>query len=95
MGLPTYGTDATGEDTYAAVVAAPSGLDSYNYIVAWCSTKSAIVSLDAGTTGHIYLLCDKDPQTFHFSPIKSAIHAKNATAGQNYANIYIIAGYMP
>jgi len=88
-GLPTLGTDATGADAYAVVVAAPSGNREWDHIVAVVSTYGALLSLDAGTTDQVYVpagggVCLDEVQ------ITKAIYAKNATAGSNYTNLRVM-----
>ena len=84
--FPTIGTkDAAGADTYVAVVAAMASGQQYKHIVAHCETKAAILSFDGGVTDHVELpaaqLLVLDDVTI------TSVYAKNATAGQNYANL--------
>ena len=88
-GMPTYGTDAAGANAYVEIVAAPPGNRRYRNIRIWCATNDAIVSLDAGTTGHIYVVAGTPVQLEGLGPISAAIHAKNATGGSNYANLFV------
>lgn len=89
MALPTFGTDATGEDTYVVVIAARTAqTDAYNHIIAWCTTKDAILSLDGGDTDHIHLLADAAPIRIDFALKTGAVHAKNFDAGQNYGAVW-------
>ncbi len=93
MALPTYGADATGADSYTEVIAARSSdTDAYNYAVAWCSTYGAILSFDGGTTDHVALQAGAAPLKIEFDNKTGAVHAKNASAGQNYTNLYVVIG---
>ena len=87
-GQPVLGTDATGADTYVLVVAAPPGNRRYRHLSARCSTNSAIISLDAGTTDHLYLLAGVSMDIDGLD-IRGAVHAKNAVAASNYASLYV------
>jgi len=90
-GMPTYGTDAAGADTYVEVLAAPAGNRRYTSVRLWCATKDAIVSLDGGTTDHVFLVAGVPIQLEGVGPITGAIQAKNAVSGQNYATLYAMA----
>ena len=87
------GTDATGTDAYAEVLAAPSGNTRYRRISASCDTKNAIISLDAGTTDFAEIIAGEPALVFDMShaPVTLAIQGKNGTAGQDYANLVINA----
>ena len=87
---PEYGTDAAGEDTYANVIATTSR--EHHNISAYCATKSAIISLDGGTTGHIFVVAGAPPVQINgiSIPKGAAIQAKNAAAGNNYATLSVV-----
>jgi len=84
--LPEMGTDAAGENTYANVI---NGIarECHNLSV-YCATNPAIVSLDGGTTDHLYVNAGEQ-FVFHglVIPKGAVIQAKNGTAGSNYATL--------
>lgn len=86
-GLPVKGTDATGQDAYGTIVTAPARVCRNLFISV--ATKSAIISLDGGTTEHFLLPVGN--WTFTGLAIASGaeIQAKNADAGQNYTDLTI------
>ena len=86
---PEYGADAAGENTYANVIAATKR-QCTNLMVA-CATQDAIVSLDGGTTDHIYVVAGAQPLTLNgiVIPKGAAIQGKNAASGSNYANLNV------
>ena len=88
-----HGIDATGADTYAVVVAAPSGNSRYHYVSATCDTNDAVISLDAGTIDFARIVAGEPAVVFPlYGQIGSkAIHGKNAGAGSNYANLVVNA----
>jgi len=93
---PTYGTDATGQNAYASVIASPRGEGDeenkeYTHLLIWCATKDAIISLDGGNNNHIYVPAGKEPMRIDDVQVTQAIMAKNATTDQNYANLVVIA----
>ena len=92
MSLPAYGTDAAGANAYASVVAARTGEEYYDYLIAWCTTKSAILSLDGGTTDHAVVLAGQAPMKVSFDQRQGAIQAKNLVTDNNYAALYVIIG---
>ena len=87
--LPEKGIDAAGENTYADVIAA-TARECSNISVS-VSTEDAIVSLDGGTTEHIYVAADAAPFVLANVniPAGSQIQGKNAGAGSNYANLIV------
>ncbi len=87
-GLPTQGTDATGEDTYATVVTAPGRVTHYASI--YCVTQDAIVSFDGGTTDHLTIAAGVQHLFSGLEiPAGAVIQAKNKTGGANYASMFI------
>lgn len=82
------GIDAVGADAYATVVT-PSA-DATHIKVNLDGSNDAIISLDAGTTDHIYITAG-EVATLDQIAITSgtAIQAKNATPGSNYTNLTI------
>ena len=90
MAVPTYGTDATGANTYVAVIAAQTTSDWWNRGYAWCSTNGALLSFDAGTTGHVPIPAGTAPIPFSMPKgTKSAVYAANLVTDSNYANLYV------
>jgi len=87
--LPEYGTDATGADTYATVI---NGItrECHN-LSAVCDTQDAIISLDGGTTDHLFVDASQGQLVFQglVIPKAAVIQGKNASAGNNYANLRI------
>lgn len=92
VGNPTYGFDAAPvDDTYQTVMTTPNDGKYRHNISMRCDTKDMIVSLDAGTTDHFYCVAGDKPTWYsdlYIAP-NTAIQAKNAAAGQNYANAAI------
>lgn len=88
-GLPTHGTDATGADTYAEVIAAPSGSRQYRHLIAVASSNPAMLSLDAGTTDHVWIPA-AGTVAMDDVEITQAVHAKNGTAGSNYTALHVV-----
>lgn len=86
-GFPTLTSDATGQDAYSALVALPSNR-TYTHLTVTCETKAAILSFN-GSTSHIY--CPVGTITIDGLRVVggSNIYAKNRTAGENYANLYV------
>ena len=86
---PEYGTDATGANTYANVIAA-AARECHN-IELICTTNDAIVSLDGGTSDNIYVVAGTTPKTLTgvCIPKGAVIQGKNATTDSNYANLRI------
>lgn len=88
FGMPDTGYDATGQNAYAEIVAAPSGNRTYYNLEAGCETNAAVLSLDGGTTDHLTV-----PTTgkiaIHGVPISGEIHAKNLTTDSNYAKLWV------
>lgn len=86
--LPEYGTDAAGENTYATVI---NGIArECNSLSVYCATHPAIISLDGGTTEHLYVNAGEQ-FVFHglVIPKGAVIKAKNATSGSNYATLSV------
>ena len=86
-GLPTYGADATGADTYATVVTAPARQCHYAHVAV--GANGAIVSLN-GTDDHIAIPANTE-RLFPGLVIASGavIKGKNLSAGNNYTNLRI------
>ena len=86
--LQALGTDAAGADAYATVLT--SGAAATHIQVTLGGTNDAIVSVDAGTTDGIYIpagsIITLDNVTIGAT---TAIQAKNATGGSNYASMTI------
>lgn len=91
---PTFGIDATGENTYTEVVASPRGArdnenKEYTELIASCATNDAVISLDGGTTDNIRVVAGNTPIHLKGLKITQAIHGKNADSGSNYADLVI------
>lgn len=88
-GLPVYGTDAAGADAYATVLTAPARVTRHA-MVELDAGNDAIISFDAGTTDHLLV---RGGNSYVFDGLSIAseatIQAKNASAGNNYANLTI------
>lgn len=86
---PEYGTDAAGENAYADVIAATAR--EHTNLSVHCATQDAIVSLDGGTTDHIYVVAAAAPLCLSgiCIPKGAAIQGKNAGAGANYATLSV------
>ena len=86
--LPEMGTDAVGADTYANVINGTAR--QCQSLSAYCATQDAILSLDGGTTDHLYLQAGVQ-KVFHglVIPEGAVIQAKNASAGNNYATLSV------
>ena len=95
MALPTYGTDAAGANTYVEVIAARTDPEVYNMLRVWCATQDAILSLDGGTTDHIYVVAGIAPETISLPNRSASIQAKNAAAGLNYATLFVQVWFDP
>lgn len=92
-GWPTYGTDATGADTYVEVIAS-GGNRKYTNLIAWCAAYPAILSVDGGTGDHVYVPVAADttpPIAIHNCAPFAEVHAKNGTGGSNYTGLFVIA----
>ena len=89
MGLPSYGKDATGEDTYAEVLTSPARI--INNLYARVSTNDAILSLDGGSNDHIYLEAGSEVcLNGIYLAASQSIQGKNAAGGSNYVNLIVI-----
>lgn len=85
-GPPTYDTDDTGQDAYETVLTTPSRV--CGHLLVQCETNDAIISMNGGTTDHLYVTKDKTYCLDGLAiPGGQAIQAKNASAGNNYANL--------
>ena len=86
--LQALGTDAAGADAYATILT--SGAAANHIQVTLGGSNDAIVSVDGGTTDGIYVpagsIVTLDSVTIGAT---TAIQAKNATGGSNYANMSI------
>lgn len=87
-GLPTYGGDVVGADAHAKVLDAPARETHYAHVSV--GANGAIVSFDGGTTDHVALPADT---TWLLEglviPASAEIHAKNLSAGNNYADLRV------
>lgn len=86
-GIPISGYDAAGADTYTTIVTAPRPC---RYLHVYVATQAAIVSINGGDTAAFTIALG----TSHlFSgldiPTGAIVQAKNETAGQNYATLFI------
>ena len=87
-GLPTHGTDATGANTYAAVVTAPDRECHYLHVAV--ADNGAIVSLDGGVTDHFAIPANTERLFPGLTiPAGAGIQGKNLAAGSNYTNLHV------
>jgi hypothetical protein len=87
-GLPTFGSDATGADSYALVVTAPARICRYLHCAV--GNYGAVISLDGGVTDHFALPANTERLFPGLEiPASAEVHAKNLTAGSNYSNLYV------
>ena len=87
-GTPQYGVDATGQDAYATIVTA-SGAKTHLY-VSNAGTHPVILSINGGTTDHLYLQGATSHVFDSIAIIATAvIQAKNGAAGSNYTNLTV------
>lgn len=93
-GLPQYGAEVTGADTYATAMVLARDC---RHICATTNIKSAIVSLDGGAhdafavgavavAGGTSIILNGI-----YLPKGTIIQTKNETSGQNYGSVYLIA----
>ena len=94
MALPVSGIDAAADadDGYTEIIAARTKEERYNYVIVSCETHDAIVSLDAGTTEHIFVPAGLTPFLVPCEERQGAIHGKNAVAQSDYVNLVVTAG---
>lgn len=87
-GLPVYGVDATGADTYAKVLDAPARTCHCAHVTV--GDNGAVVSFDGGTTDHVAVPADTSVVFEGLAITASAeVHGKNLTAGSNYTNLRV------
>ena len=83
-----YGVDATGQDAYATVITV-SGAKNHLFVQN-TGTNPAIISVDSGTTDHIYIAGNTSAMFDNLAIADAAtIRAKNGSAGNNYSGLYI------
>jgi hypothetical protein len=84
-----YALSATGADAFATILT-PSE-DKAHLAVYNAGTHPAVLSLDAGTTAHLYVP-GQATQVFDWIYLEQgvAIQARNATPGSNYTNLYLM-----
>jgi len=89
-GLPVaFQTDAEGADAYATVVTAPDRVCHYARIQLDAG-HDAIVSLDGGTTDHLFIKANSQEVLSGLTIGPGAnIQGRNAVAGDNYTNLRI------
>jgi len=89
-GLPVaFQTDAEGADAYATVVTAPDRVCHYARIQLDAG-HDAIVSLDGGTTDHLFVKANSQEALAGLTIGPGAsIQGKNAAAGDNYTNLRV------
>jgi len=88
-GLPALGADAAGQDAHAKVLDCPDRVT--HHLMAFAETNGAILSLDGGTTDHVYVPADGGVALDGLAiPASAEIHAKNVAAGNNYANLRVL-----
>ena len=92
VGNPTFGFDAlAANDSYQNIFTTPNdGVNRHNASIR-CETSDMIVSFDAGSTDHMYIVASDKPVWYGDLLIlpNTVIAAKNAGAGQNYVNAAI------
>jgi len=88
---PVYGESGTGANTYTEIIAARAGGDDFNFLICWCATQDALVSLDDGTTDNFPIPAGKEPMMVPVGRVSASIQAKNRTADSNYESLVIIA----
>lgn len=83
-----YGIDAAGADTYTTIVTASA--DREHVSISLQGSNDAIVSLDGGTTDHIYVPANS-MLVMDSVLIANAddVQGKNATPGSNYTNLAV------
>ena len=87
--LPTYGTDAAGQDGHAKVLDCPDRVTQH--LMAFAEANGAVLSLDGGTTDHVYVPADGGVALDGLAiPAGAEIHAKNAETGNDYANLRVM-----
>ena len=87
-GLPAYGVDAAGEDSYATVVTAPARV--CHYLHAAVGDNGAIISLNGGTNEHFAIPANTERLFCGLAIASGAvIQGKNLSAGNNYTNLRI------
>ena len=83
-----YGIDATGADTYATIVTASAART--RILITLQGANDAIVSVDGGTTDHIYIPAGSVISLDNLAIANGvAVQAKNASAGNNYSNLSV------
>ena len=97
MAIPAYGYDAAlpTDDSAELQIAARTGQEVYNYIIAWCATKDVLLSIDGGTSYQIPVGAGLAPMRVDVGRRQGAIYGKNAVAGQDAITLYVIIGYDP
>ena len=83
-----YGIDTTGADTYATIVTASAART--RILITLQGANDAIVSVDGGTTDHIYIPAGSVISLDNLAIANGvAVQAKNASAGNNYSNLSV------
>jgi len=88
-GLPAFGTDAAGQDAHAKVLDCPSRVT--HHLIAFAEINAAILSLNGGTTDHVYVPAGGGVALDGLAiPASAEVHAKNAVGGSDYANLRLM-----
>ena len=87
-GLPTQGTDATGQNSYATIVTCPAR--ACGNLLLSVGAYGAIVSLDGGTTDHLTIPANTAWNLSALAiPSGAVIKGKNLVTDSNYTNLAI------
>jgi hypothetical protein len=88
-GLPAFGTDAAGQDAHQKVLDCPSR--ATHHLIAFAETNAAILSLNGGTTDHVYVPAGGGVALDGLAiPASAEVHAKNAVGGSNFVNLRVM-----
>lgn len=88
-GIPVSGSDETGQDAYADIIAAPTAPTFYTHLEAICATQDAILSVDGGTSESFVVKAGNYPLVVSGLQIRKAVQAKNRTGSAHYADLFV------
>ena len=87
-GLPVLGSDATGADGYAEIVAVSTQIAHYIHVAV--GDFGMVVSLDGGVTDHFAIPANTERLFPGLSiPALASIRTRNLVPGSNYTNAYV------